>query len=305
MIVDMPSTTVSKIGKRLQELREAGGVVALGRVLTLIVETDLQNLESAVTAANGASKLHPSRIIVLAKDQSRGGTDRLDAEIRVGGDAGASEVVILRAMGNAASNTESLVSGLMLPDAPVVAWWPSECSGNPSESPIGEIASRRITDASSQPDPMAFLQQLATNYTPGDGDMSWTRITLWRSQLAALFDAHGHRNVEKVVVYGALSSPSAHLLAAWLGQSLNAKTEVTEALDGKTVQGIAGVIVKFDSGELRILRSGQVALISQPDAPESSVLLPQRSDMDCLVEDMRYLGEDSVYGKVLTGTLGS
>jgi hypothetical protein len=30
MIVDMPSTTVSKIGKRLQELREAGGVVALG-----------------------------------------------------------------------------------------------------------------------------------------------------------------------------------------------------------------------------------------------------------------------------------
>ena len=305
MIVDMPGTTVSKIGKRLQDLREAGGVVALGRVLTLIVETDLENLEAAVNAANGASKLHPSRIIVLAKDRGKGGKDRLDAEIRVGGDAGASEVVILKALGNAASNPESLVTGLMLPDAPVVAWWPSECAGNPSATALGEIASRRITDASSQPDPMAFLQQLATNYSPGDGDMSWTRITLWRSQLAALFDSHSKRNVEKVTVYGALSSPSAHLLAAWLGQSLNAKTDVTEALDGKTVQGIAGVVISFDSGELSVLRSGQVAVISQPDAPDSSVLLPQRSDMDCLVEDMRYLGEDSIYGKVLSGTLGS
>jgi len=305
MIVDMPSTTVSKIGKRLQELREAGGVVALGRVLTLIVETDLENLEAAVNAANGASKLHPSRIIVLAKDAGKGGKDRLDAEIRVGGDAGASEVVILKAMGNAASNPESLVTGLMLPDAPVVAWWPSECAGNPSATALGEIASRRITDASSQPDPMAFLQQLATNYSPGDGDMSWTRITLWRSQLAALFDSHSQRKVEKVTVYGALSSPSAHLLAAWLGQSVNAKTDLTEALDGKTVQGIAGVVISFDSGELSVLRSGQVALISQPDAPDSSVLLPQRSEMDCLVEDMRYLGEDSVYAKVLSGTLGS
>jgi len=138
MIVDMPSTTISKIGKRLQELREAGGVVALGRVLTLIVETDLENLEAAVNAANGASKLHPSRIIVLAKDQGKGGKDRLDAEIRVGGDAGASEVVILKALGNAASNPESLVTGLMLPDAPVVAWWPSECSGNPSATALGD-----------------------------------------------------------------------------------------------------------------------------------------------------------------------
>lgn len=305
MIVDMPSTTVSKIGKRLQELREAGGVVALGRVLTLIVETDLENLEASVTAANGASKLHPSRIIVLARDRGEGGKDRLDAEIRVGGDAGASEVVILRALGNAANNPESLVTGLLLPDAPVVAWWPSECSGNPAETALGEIASRRITDASSQPDPMAFLQQLATNYTPGDGDMSWTRITLWRSQLAALFDAHSHRKVTKIIVYGALSSPSAHLLAAWLGQSLNAKTEVTEALDGKSVQGIGGVVVSFEQGQLSILRSGQVAEISQPDSPDSTVLLPQRSDMDCLLEDMRYLGEDSIYGQVLTGTLGS
>lgn len=305
MIVDMPSTTVSKIGKRLQELREAGGVVALGRVLTLIVDTDLETLEEAVSAANGASKLHPSRIIVLAKAGGAEGNDRLDAEIRVGGDAGASEVVILKAFGNAATNPESLVTGLMLPDAPVVAWWPSESSENPSGTAIAEIASRRITDASAQKDPMAYLQQLATNYSPGDGDMSWTRITLWRSQLASLFDAHSHRKVSKITVYGALSSPSAHLLAAWLGQSLNAKTEVTEALDGKTVQGIAGVVVSFDSGQLKVLRSGQVALISQPDAPDSSVLLPQRSDMDCLVEDMRYLGEDSIYGQVLIGTLGS
>ena len=48
MIVDMPNTTSSLIGKKLQELRESGGVVALGRVLTLLIETDFAHIEEAV-----------------------------------------------------------------------------------------------------------------------------------------------------------------------------------------------------------------------------------------------------------------
>jgi len=70
VIVTMEGTTSSKIGKKLQQLRDDGGVVALGRVLTLIIETNTSHLEEAVTAANGASRLHPSRVIVLANDTS-------------------------------------------------------------------------------------------------------------------------------------------------------------------------------------------------------------------------------------------
>lgn len=68
MIVELHNTSTAKIAKRLQEMRDTGGVVALGRVLSLLVETDTKNLEDAIKTANAASRLHPSRIIVLAKD---------------------------------------------------------------------------------------------------------------------------------------------------------------------------------------------------------------------------------------------
>ena len=37
MIIEMPSTTTNEVNKRLVKLRDEGGAVALGRVLTLIV----------------------------------------------------------------------------------------------------------------------------------------------------------------------------------------------------------------------------------------------------------------------------
>ena len=302
MIVDMPSTTSSKIGKRLNELRETGGVVALGRVLTLVIETDAKGVEPAIQAANGASRLHPSRIIVLTNAEGNG-ESRLDAEIRVGGDAGASEVVILNAYGAASSNPESLVTGLLLSDAPVVAWWPSSCAANPAKSAIGKIASRRITDSACQADPSAFLRELATNYTPGDGDMAWTRITLWRSQLAALYEQHKHRKVSSIEVLGSAHSPSAELLAHWLELRLQAPSAITTELEGADIEGIVGVRIQFQDGHLEIIRADEVANIKQTGFPDSSVLLPKRSDQDCLIEDMRFLGEDEIYGEVLMGGL--
>jgi len=302
LIVDMPSTTSAKIGRRLNELRETGGVVALGRVLTLIIETDAKGIEKAIEAANGASRLHPSRIILLTSVQE-GGESRLDAEIRVGGDAGASEVVILKAHGSANSNPESLVTGLLLPDAPVVAWWPSSCAANPAKTAIGRIATRRITDSACQDDPGTFLRELARNYTPGDGDMAWTRITLWRSQLAALFEQHKHRKVSRIEVLGSAQSPSAELLANWLELRLAAPAEIKSQLEGSEIQGIAGVKIIFEDGQLEILRDNEVASITQTGFPNSSVLLPKRSDQDCLIEDMRFLGEDEIYGEVLKGGL--
>jgi glucose-6-phosphate dehydrogenase assembly protein OpcA len=301
LIVQMPKTTSSKIGKRLNELRETGGVVALGRVLTLVIETDANGVEAAIEAANGASRLHPSRIIVLSSVDSS--ESKLDAEIRVGGDAGASEVVILRAHGAASSNPESLITGLLLPDAPVVAWWPSSCAANPARTAIGRIASRRITDSACQDDPSHFLKELAKNYAQGDGDMAWTRITLWRSQLAALFEQHKHRTVTGIEVLGSNNSPSAELLAKWLELRLEARATIKSEFDGVQLEGIFGVRIFFEDGELEIVRTGEVARISQTGFPDSSVLLPKRTDQDCLIEDMRFLGEDEIYGEVLKGGL--
>jgi len=298
VIVDLPDTNITAVSKQLVKLRESGGVVALGRVLTLIIETEFSEIEAAVADANGASRLHPARIIVLASEPKGGDKfARLDGQIRVGGDAGASEVVILRAYGSAASNPESLVTGLLLPDAPVVAWWPSGGPSNPSATPFGQIAQRRITDSARAGS--GHLKQLAKHYRAGDGDMAWTRLTLWRSQLAALFQQHLERTVTAVEVLGGPDSPSADLLAAWLTLRLGVTASITRKQGGKAIHGIAGVRISFSDGELSIIRSTEVAKVKQTDAPNSQVLLPRRSNKDCLIEDMRYLGEDQVYGEVL------
>lgn len=297
MIVDLPSTTTAKIGRKLQELRESGGVVALGRVLSLLVETDASGLEDAIRVANGASKLHPSRIIVISRESKD--SAGLDAEIRVGGDAGASEVVVLRASGDVLSNIESLVNGLLLPDAPIVAWWPGTCTSNPSNTEIGKIAGRRITDSAAQAVPIDFLGELSKNYVPGDGDMAWTRLTLWRSQLAALLDRNAHRTATSAVVYGSASSPSAYLLAKWIEIKLSIPTTLANSQGGRELTGVEGLTISFGSENLSISRKAQEGHISQPDSPFSSVYLPQRSDLDCLVEDLRFLGEDDGYAEVL------
>ena len=66
MIVDLPNTTTSRISKALVRIREEGGAVALGRVLTLVISTELGHEEAAIEAANDASREHPMRVIVLS-----------------------------------------------------------------------------------------------------------------------------------------------------------------------------------------------------------------------------------------------
>jgi glucose-6-phosphate dehydrogenase assembly protein OpcA len=208
VIVDLPNTTTSKISKSLVKIREEGGAVALGRVLTLIISTTLGEEEEAIEAANDASREHPMRVLVVSTDPSSKKTDaRVDAQIRVGGDAGASEVIVVRAYGDAAIDQESLITGLLLPDAPVVAWWPGSAPPAVSESAIGRIAQRRITDAASGADPLGALHTIVDTYRPGDTDFSWTRLTLWRAQLAAVLDQPPYQSVTAVEVHGAADSP--------------------------------------------------------------------------------------------------
>jgi glucose-6-phosphate dehydrogenase assembly protein OpcA len=301
MIVELKDTTISKVSKSLVQIREQGGAVALGRVLTLVIQTDLAGVEAAVKSANESSREHPCRIIVLAENSHHDAKiAKLDAEIRVGGDAGASEVIILKAVGAAASDPELLVTGLLLPDAPVVAWWPADAPKNLSKSSIGRIATRRISDAAQQEEPHAFLRQLAHGYHPGDSDFSWTRITLWRAQLAAILDQPPFDPVVAVEVTGAPDSPSTDLLAAWLGLKLKLDVTLTRQPRGKSVSGIKGVKLIRKSGDIEIVRRvPDVATLIQPTQPTREISLPRRSDRDCLSEDLRRLDPDELFGKVI------
>jgi glucose-6-phosphate dehydrogenase assembly protein OpcA len=301
MIVDMPNTTISKVSKRLVSLREQGGAVALGRVLTLVIETNFKGIEEAIAAANDASREHPSRVIVLADDDAKSKkAARLDAQIRIGGDAGASEVIVLRAYGEAASDAESLVTGLLLPDAPVVAWWPREAPVNPAKSAIGRIASRRITDTGAQKKPQEHLRQLAANYAPGDSDFAWTRLTLWRAQLAVVLDQAPFDSVTSIELTGAIDSPSIELMAAWLQLKLKAPVKLTKKNRDKAGHGLFNITLVRKSGNVVISRlTGDMAIITQPGQPDREITLPSRTLRECLAEDLRRLDADDMFGQVL------
>lgn len=299
MIVDLPDTTVSKISRALIDVREEGGAVALGRVLTLIIVTTNGGTEDGIEAANDASREHPMRVISLRLDPE--GEPKLDAEIRVGGDAGASEVVVLRASGAAASNVESLVTGLLLPDAPVVVWWPDNPPATPSHSPLGRIAQRRITDASTVPFEATRVAHLGDCYSPGDTDLAWTRLTHWREQLAAVLDQPPYEPITAVEVRGATTSPSTALLAAWLRLTLGVPVEWHYLSPEEWSDGIKSVRLTRASGDIVLERSSAaIARLSQPGQPQHDLVLPRRTLRECLAEELRRLDADLLYGRVIT-----
>jgi glucose-6-phosphate dehydrogenase assembly protein OpcA len=306
VIVDLPDSTISRVLKTLVKIREEGGAVALGRVLTLIISTDLGDEEEAIEAANDASREHPMRVIVVSTSTESDRVDgRLDAQIRVGGDAGASEVILLRAYGETASDEEGLVTGLLLPDAPVVAWWPKTAPAVVSESPLGRIAQRRITDAASQPNPRQSIVDLARSYAPGDTDFAWTRLTLWRAQLAAVLDQPPYESVTAVGVSGSPDSPSTLLLAAWLRLQLQVAVDGELPTSATGSSGIHGVRLVRASGPIVLERSlDDVATLTQPGQPTHDLALPRRSLRDCLAEELRRLDPDDLFGNVVRHGVG-
>lgn len=300
MIVDLPDTNVSAISKALVSVREEGGAVALGRVLTLIIVSHRGVDEEAIEAANDASREHPMRVIVLI-EKSPDAAPRLDAQIRVGGDAGASEVVVLHAYGAAGSNSESLVTGLLLPDAPVVAWWPGDTPPVPSRTAIGRIAQRRITDAATQPDPHGWVDGLGALYAPGDTDLAWTRLTRWREQLAAVLDQPPYEAVTSAEVRGGADSPSTPLLAAWLQLQLDVPVTWRYLDEAEWSSGIKSVRLSRPDGDILLSRPepGR-AVLTQPGQPSHELAFPRRSLRECLAEELRRLDPDLLYGRVIT-----
>ena len=297
MIIDLPSTTSSSINKKLVELRERGGANAQGRVLTLVIVTDEGAGEDAIAAANGASFEHPCRVIVVALGSKRG-TARLDAQIRVGGDAGASEVVVLRLFGALVDHGAAVVVPLLLPDAPVVAWWPGEAPEVPAEDPIGRLAQRRITDANTAKRPLAQLELRAKSYRPGDTDLAWTRLTAWRGLLASALDQPPHQKIVSATVTSAPDSVSGELLAGWL--ALQLRIPVTRIKAGPAGAGLRSVELFARNGEVSLSRpDGATATLTVTGHPSRQLPLPHRILRDCIAEELRRLDADDVYADVL------
>jgi glucose-6-phosphate dehydrogenase assembly protein OpcA len=294
MIIDLTDTSASKIGATLVQARRRAGSPTTGAVLTLIISTEERHHYDAMKAASRAAREHPARIIVVIGRPEVART-RLDAEVRVGDETGPGEVIVLRLYGELSAHADSVVMPLLLPDVPVVTWWPDEGPNVPKEDPLGRFAQRRITDAAEYHKPMDKLRARAAGYSPGDTDLAWTRITPWRSMLAAALDQFP-RKITGAAVSGEEGNPSARVLAVWLRQRLGVQVNRT-ADEGP---GITGVELHTPDGPIALTRpDGELATLSVPGQPDRPVALKRRETAELIAEELRRLDPDEVYAQLL------
>lgn len=307
MITHLTDTDTRIIAQELLRLREEGGGAATGRVLTLIVLAHRDDdLDRIITIANEVSREHPARVLVLVAGEPWA-ESRLDADLHFGGDAGAAEIVVMHSNGEVSEHPEAVVTPLLLPDTPIVAWWPSRAPQVPSATPVGQIAQRRITDAFVDPSADG-INVRRSGYTPGDTDLCWSRLTSWRGVLASALDLPPHGPVTDAIVEGPGADPSVDLAAGWLADRLG--VTVTRAItddpkvpldnDGGPKSPVTRVYLDREDCPIELRVTGSMtAVIAIGSRPPFRVALTRRTTSDCLAEELRHLDPDVAYGRAL------
>jgi glucose-6-phosphate dehydrogenase assembly protein OpcA len=295
-MIILDNTHAGAVTAAIEAERRRKGSPAVSMVLTLIIVTDELHQADALAAASQAAREHPMRIIGLILRPGREEA-HLDVQIQVGGDDGPGELIACRLHGPLAKHAGSVAIPLLLPDTPVVAWWPGDAPDKPAADPIGKHAQRRITDTNSSSSYVEELGIRLANYEPGDTDLAWTRTTPWRSMLAAALDQPVGR-VTRATVYVQSRVPSGLLIAGWLQRRLRVPTEVIHSRG----PGITKIVLTTTKGEVILSRpAGRSAQLEMPDAPVSKVVLPRRTLAEQLAEELRRLDPDEIYLQALRG----
>jgi glucose-6-phosphate dehydrogenase assembly protein OpcA len=240
--------------------------------------------------ARSASREHPARIIGVVYGDRRGAA-QVDAQVGIGSDA-SGERAIITLTGEVTKHPQSVVLPLLLPDSPVVVWWPGNCPDDPGADPLGALGTRRITDSVAVPGRQAkAMREQCSSYAPGNTDLAWTRITGWRALLAAALDQHPGK-VLSAAVSAERVSPSADLLCAWLGDRLRCEVVRTSSKG----PGITSAVLTTKQGDVSITRGdGRLATLSVPGQPDRPVALKRRDLDELLSEELRRLDPDDVY----------
>lgn len=216
-----------------------GPQVTRACVMTLIAP--VQGLSAAQDAAAVIVRLtdrFPNRAIVIdsAPEQQ---ADSLDAWVQANCQLPAAgrtqiccEQITIDARGVAVARVPGTVLPLLVPDVPVVLWWPQ---GNPLGSPLFErlsaLANRVIIDSASFSEPEPQLRTLLTTFGARSrvSDLAWGRLTPWRELIAQFFDSpanvpHLHAACRVTVQYDApattLDRVQPLMFVGWLAAKL-------------------------------------------------------------------------------------
>lgn len=287
MITTLKDTNAQAIQNTVYKLRHNLGSAA-AMVFSLIVVADNNDYDAVMDACVEAGREHPSRILLVADGSAR--TTRLDAEVHIGEDV-PGELIALKFHGDLGDHKDSTLLPLLLPDSPVIVWWPGQAPASLADDPVGRLGKRRISDAMGSRRPLESLFTRAQNLTPGDVDLAWTRITPWRALLTSSLD-HYPAEVTRASVHAAGNSASGLLLASWLRSRLGCMVEFVPG-EGP---GITEATLETTEGDIRVVRTdGQMASCEAPRTSRRSVALRRRGVRALITEELRRLDPDPIF----------
>lgn len=301
-MISLWDTTGNEVVKALSAERRSAGGVASGMALSLIVVVDERQVRQAEAAATIAAAAHPCRLLIVVRTDVGRPSNRLDAEIVVGGRLGPCEAVVMRMSGRLALHAESVVMPLLVPDVPVVTWWHGEPPERIAYDFLGVVADRRITDAAQSADPPTVLRCRAEDYAPGDTDLSWTRITPWRTLVAGAFDATD-AEITAARVVAPTTDPTAALMCGWLASRLGIRPVLVPTTEFSRMRQVE---LSCAGGEtLTLTRENGTATFSRHGTADQVLSLPRRPLGDELAEELRRLDADQIYADALASITGA
>jgi glucose-6-phosphate dehydrogenase assembly protein OpcA len=177
------------------------------------------------------SVTNPSRTLILLAQHTRE-ADKLEAEVSAqerteSGHRVTTERVVLHAHGEPARHLASLAAPLLIPDLPVILWWPGRPEfDSPLFNDLCELADRLIVDTDEGFDDTDLTRLLGvarrTTARASIGDLNWARLIAWRHTAAQFFDMPGMlarlAHIHGVSIFHGSdgSTAQARLLGGWV-----------------------------------------------------------------------------------------
>jgi glucose-6-phosphate dehydrogenase assembly protein OpcA len=316
VVLDTWAATNVKLGEVLDamvELRQSSAREAYRTsVMTLIIVAQSDDEEYRATQAMHAlGARHPARVLVL-RPESEGPTAGVDARMTLfGADMGAQAhpvsfgEITLTVRGDGCQHLDSIIEPFTLPDLPIVVWYPGSLP-DISHCLLSE-ADTVLVDSKEAGGMDAFVELIVLGRSGVVIDLSWVRLSPWRTLLAGLFDGATYRpfarGVTSVEVTGK-PGPS-HLLGGWLASRLGLDPSAVRLADARHV-GVTMTATYRDEratfsavrqkGE-RVVRAG--AHIEGGPSHEELLPLPDDSLTWSLAHALTHLRRDPVWERAL------
>jgi glucose-6-phosphate dehydrogenase assembly protein OpcA len=276
------------------------------------------------------SVTNPSRTLILLAQHTRE-ADKLEAEVSAqerseSGHRVSTERVLLHAHGEPARHLASLATPLLIPDLPVILWWPGRPQfDNPLFDDLCELADSLVVDTDegfSDSDLTRLLEVARRQKARASiGDLNWARLMAWRHCAAQFFDMPGMlprlARIHGVsIFYGSDGSTAqARLLGGWI-RSRMATVGVEVPLEFRADDAHEHGVCRFliyssgDDGPARFsitrLRGGRLSTqirVGDQELAERTVRLELRAPEELLGFELTLPGHDVLFEQALAAAL--